>query len=435
MIEDQVVRADPNVTAALALGRYEEDPSKSLGVIDAVGSPGVALSAALGLFDRLGRNAPPEFRRALLERATSRGREIEPPGQAAIELARVADLWFHLDDAGRGTALVRETPGLAAKPGQSPFRDPVDEIAPVLALGDLPAALKLLEGREPARRREEDGTLSRIAFRIAATDPAGARRVIAMIKGPGQEAARRFLELRTAKDANVVKALADAERDPKATARLLTSEASARAGTDPGTARALLRESVARLVRLDDESEDPWGRPAVDVALARLLPLATRVDPDRASDYLWLAMSRRPPAPREPSPATSRVLRPCLELAVLAALVAPYDRPAAEVVISPVLGRLAGLVDDRSGLGQEGPALFQAAGLYDARAARKLLDTLPDDPGPPPNGRPLRSDTVQHRSKALARIALARTLALPPALRTHEAPLPYRNLWPEGIGD
>jgi hypothetical protein len=111
-----------------------------------------------------------------------------------------------------------------------------------------------------------------------------------------------------------------------------------------------------------------------------------------------------------------------LDLANLAALAGRYDRAAAEVVFAPVAARLPGLDDEHWGLGSEGPAIFRAAGAFDARAAKSLLDALPEDPTPPSPSNVIRASDNRHHSKARARIALARSLGLPPALRLR-APL------------
>ena len=101
MIENQVIAAEPNVLAALALARFEEDPRKALETLDAIDRPETASTVALSLFDWLGATAPPAFRRELLERAARRPSISEDPAQAASLLARVADRWLDLGDAAR----------------------------------------------------------------------------------------------------------------------------------------------------------------------------------------------------------------------------------------------------------------------------------------------------------------------------------------------
>jgi hypothetical protein len=109
-IEDQVYRADTGLLTALALGRFEDDPRKALEVIEASGDP----SAALGLFDRLGKTAPPDFRRALLERAEGWARRINDRDHGITTLARVADRWLDLRDAQRGARASGPGTGRAA---------------------------------------------------------------------------------------------------------------------------------------------------------------------------------------------------------------------------------------------------------------------------------------------------------------------------------
>ncbi len=65
-----------------------------------------------------------------------------------------------------------------------------------------------------------------------------------------------------------------------------------------------------------------------------------------------------------------------------------------------------------------------AAGAFDARVAKALLDALPEDPAPPV-GRPTGEPDLRHHSKAKARIVLAKILGLPPGLRLHESFGPY----------
>jgi hypothetical protein len=239
-----------------------------------------------------------------------------------------------------------------------------------------------------------------------------------------------------ATDLPAARALAAEDHDPMVEALLPAVAARARAESDPDGARALLRESVERLGKLGDGLMMEGPSPAV--ALARLLPLAARIDPDRAADDLWLALARRPPlSPLTESMAMMhQVRRQYVHLAELALLVARYDRSAAEVVFAPVADRLAGLYDERGGLSGEGPPLFRAAGAFDGRVARSLLDALPEDPAPPPVGRIVRAVDVRHHSKAHARFALARTLGLPSALRLLEPLMPQAGEdWFEELDD
>jgi hypothetical protein len=441
MIGNQVVQVNPDLVTALTISRYEEGPQKTFEFLDALKSPYLTSVAALGLFDRLGATAPPGFRCELLDRAERWSRELNASSQSASNLARIADRWFDLGDFDRGAKLAREaqsraealTQAQAGNPRGFLFPDPGDDLALALARVDLPSALKRLEG--PGKNSYQLSRLrTGIAQRIAATNLAEARRIVGLIQDDWQRSARRVACFRmAAKDLPAARALAAEDHDPMVEALLPAIAARARAESDPNGARALLRESVERLRKLGESTP---GQPSPAVALARLLPLAARIDPDRAPDDFWLALARRPPLMPLPDPAQTHLLtqvrQQYLDRAELAVLVARYDRAAAEVVFAPVAARLVSLSEERWGLGREGPALFRAAGAFDAQVARSLLDALPEDPAPPA-GQPTGVPGFRHHSKAEARLALARTLGLPPALRLRE-PFPP-DVWANWFED
>ena len=169
------------------------------------------------------------------------------------------------------------------------------------------------------------------------------------------------------------------------------------------------------------------------VSMARLLPLAVRVDPDRSSEYLWRAIAARPPraAGAVHGRRRSRSGGTYLVLAQLAALVARYDREAAETIFAPVAENAPALIDDRFDLSDEAGAILQAAAAFDPRAALAMVDALPEDPEPKQGPRPGRPPAFTPRIKEKARLAVARALALPPGARRREAlagPRPVRPL-------
>ena len=446
MIENQVVLGWPHMLTAVAVGRFEADPRTAFEIIDAISNPNAACATMLGLFDRLGATAPPEFRRELLERAGRRAREIGNPGQAADELARVADRWLDLGETDRGAKLVREALVQAEKPREPTVPDPRNNLIRALARVDLPAALKLLEDWIPPKHRRDTGGAGTgvvevgagqvpvdyaldtiragIAERIAATDPSEARRILGMIGDLRQQSPRRVACLRmAATDLPAARALAAEGHDPKLEALLPAAAAKVRAGSDPDGARVLLRESVERIGKLDDGTTD-WPSPAV--ALARLLPLAVRIDPDRAADYLWLALSRRSLLSDLPEPGhvTPDVRQHYLELAELAALTARFDRAAAEAVFAPVAARLPGIDDERDGLGNMGPQTFRAAGAFDARVAKTLLDALPEDPAAPV-GRPATGPTAATTARPKPGSSWPRSSPCPPGSASTSRSTPF----------
>jgi hypothetical protein len=272
----------------------------------------------------------------------------------------------------------------------------------------------------PQQRYALDQVRAGIARRIAATQPAEARRLVASIDESERPSAERALCVALAStDLAAARGLAAGFDDPWLEALLPGMAARALASSRPDEARSLLRESVERLAKVDDVE----GRESPALALARLMPLALRVDPDRAVDDFWLALSLRPPlsSQPEPMPVSPQVRQHYVGLAELAVLVARHDRATAEAVFAPVAARLVRMDDDDWGLGGEGPTLFQLSGAFDARIARSLLEALPEDPAPP-SSQPNGHSRFRHQSKAQARIALARALALPPNLRLSRSP-------------
>lgn len=426
MIENQIVRAEPNLLASIAIGRFEREPRGMMEFFDAIDSPYSTAYTSLTLFDRLGTTAPSAVRRALLERAGTSAQAIKEPGNAAQLLARIADRWLDLGDRERGSALVLNAQTVAkTPPPEQPGVVSVDvgaegsrdDLALALARIDLNEARKYLEGRKD-QGFQLDTVRAGIARRIAATDPAGARRLLAEIAESNRLAARRAICLAMATtDLATARVVAANGRDPMIAVILPAIAARSKVESDPGAARALLRESVERLAQVEYDEQSGWESPAV--ALARLLPLVARIDPDRAPDAFWRALSLRPPLPAESerAPVTPQVRQKFVDLANLAALVGRYDHAAAEVVFARVAARLPELDDDPWGLGSEGAAIFRAAGAFDARAAKALLNALPEDPTPPASPNVIGPAGRGHHSKAKARIALARSLGLPPALR------------------
>ena len=121
--------------------------------------------------------------------------------------------------------------------------------------------------------------------------------------------------------------------------------ASELAATDPAEARGLLDEAFARLRKVASERE--WQAPirAVSSAMAALLPLVERLEPDRLEERLWLAAACRAPLRRAAGHRTrSR------RAVILAMLVSRYDRAMAAAIIAPALERLPELLADSSGI-------------------------------------------------------------------------------------
>ena len=352
-----------------------------------------------------------DLRRDLLDRDLRRAREVRAHDQKVVLLAQVADRHFDLGDPGKATPIARE----AAAPKQPEKPDDDDgaapgvkrtevigralsvggpsgvqgELAEALARVDLAAALKLIEGQKDGYSL--DRLRSRLAVRVAATRPAEAKRLLGLIKNDSENGlARQLICIRMATtDLPTARAVSEVVRSPVLTAVLSAVAARELADSDPAKARSLLKESFDRLGRLAEPSGANYANPPV-IAMARLLPLAARIDPDRAPDYFWFTLASRPPlaAAPEQRPASPQARQAYANLAELAMLIARYDRSAAEVAFGPVAERIPGLLDEMWGLGNEGDAIFKAAAGYDARAAKVLVEALPEDPSSHPTGTP-----------------------------------------------
>ena len=444
MIENQVLKPDGPLLVHVALGLYDEHPRDAVATLDAVLPPAMAAEALLDLADRL-PDAPADVRDDLLTRALARAREVDEPARRIALTARVADRRFQAGEPEKGRPLLDEARAGFKDLAPGDGLDACVNLAGALAWVDLPAALTLTEPgmnqehlAEPADGRiriagirqvpgSNEADLAGLARRAAAHDPAGAERIFARLT---QRPARL----------NVLPDLCAgmAERDlPRALAlampgapgvAALTVAAAARSkvSADPAGARKLMAEAYDRLEPLTATMVVP------SVSMARLLPLAVRVDPDRSSEYLWRAIAARPPraAGAVHGWATLENRQHDLVLARLAALVARYDREAAETIFAPVAD--GALLNSNSDLIEEAGAILQAAAAFDPRAALALIDALPEDPEPkrgPPDFAP--------RAKEKARLAVARALTLPPGARRREAlsgPGQF-DLWPAALDD
>ena len=138
-----------------------------------------------------------------------------------------------------------------------------------------------------------------------------------------------------------------------------------------------------------------------------------------------------------PGSATPEIRRQYLVLAQLAALVARYDREAAETIFAPVAESAPVLFDDRLGLTEEAGAILEAAAAFDPRAALAIVDALPADPKPKQGPGPGSPPVFRPRVNEKARLAVARVLALPAGARRREAlRVPGQpDLWPAVLDD
>ncbi len=359
MIENQVISADDGVLPALALGLFDENPNEALAILDGMKPALSAARGLVGLFDQV-PNAPREFRRTLLDHAEARAREDQgPPEQRAITLCAIADRWFDFGAPDRGAPLVHDTQAIIAKLPKDSFLLQFGSVNATIARVDLPSALVLIERSKDDRNRATQYVQA--AARIAATQPEEAERLLGLVKDEHarERGGSAVCVHMAAADLPRARRLADKVMNPAVPALLPAIAARRLAASDPKAARVLLEESFDRLEKLArSNAGTSWTAPVV--WMARLLPTAARVDPERWSEYFWRTLAVRPRRAREPErmPVLPQTRQRYVAMAQLAMLIGRYDRAAGEAVFAPVAERVPGLDDERWGLGNEGNQIF-----------------------------------------------------------------------------
>ncbi len=441
MIENQVIVANPKLIAALVANRVEDDPQGAVTLLDDLSPPATSAQSLLDVFEMWRTAKPLEFSRDLLERARRQTDKVTDQPARLNLLIALANAWYDLGVVDQGGAIGREADALLDKK-QGPGNDfLLGKVAEVLAPVDLPTALIRLEAVTNAN--SADPVRVKIAERIAATDPAEAKRLLGQISMQYLHfTADRSVCVRMASGGHLAeaRALAESSRLDPTTQAILTAIAASH--LDPSRsdqARALLAESFDRLKRLAGSRQASAQPNQIGplVAMAQLISVAARVDPDRATDYFWETLAARHPRPfgLEQRPVTSQTLQHYLDLSALAVLIAPFDRKAAGAVFSPVADRIPSFDDETWGLHNEAQALFRTATAFDARSARTMWNALPEDPAQPKDTGPNGIRRNRPQPKTDSQLEIARSLAVPPRLRARNALLMLANPgWIDELG-
>jgi len=429
MIEDQVLKPDGPLIASVALKLYcEQDPHVAMAALGAIRPPALAAEALLELADRV-PNVPAGVLDDLLALALARAREVEAPARRVALTARVADRCFGAGQPGKARPLVDEARTVFKNLAPGAPLDIRAELANALAWVNLTEALALLE---PGKN---EVNLASIARRVAVNNPAGAERIfVRLTQRPAKlDVMADLCAGMAVKDLPRAVALATRAGAPGVAAQTVATAARNKVSADPAGAKKLLAEAYDRLEPLTGMIVVP------SVSMARLLPTAIRVDPDRSSEYLWRAIAARSPraSSMPPGSITPEIRRQYLAIAQLAALVARYDVEAARTIFAPVAENAQTLFDEPFGLTNEASATLLAAAAFDPRAALAMIDAMSDDPEPKERPQPGGPPAFTARTKEKARLVVARALALSPAVRLREAlQVPGQfNLWPSVLDD
>lgn len=312
-------------------------------------------------------------KRALLNQALLDASHAGDPSSRALWQACVADAFLDLGDADRARTLLAEAGATAATlplagGGGSARR----YIADVLSRTNLSAALALV--KDAAEEQYRDRTFGKIAYRVAAQQPAEAERVLAMIDDSfrRESSTVRVCYRMAAVDGERARRLAEGVASPYLRALSLGWTARGFAISDSRRARETLAAAFAVLRLLAEADEGRfYGPQTAAVAAAVLLPVAEAIDPRLVSEYLWRAVSYR----RSYSDYDNEDL--LAETATLALLVAQYDREIARLVLEPVVDYMRRRAVNESGICDY--AAVYAACAIDPKWAATLVQEQSSD--------------------------------------------------------
>lgn len=325
--------------------------------------------------------AAPQERQQWLDASQLHARGIVDPAQRALALARVAIELNRMRRPTEAEPLAREALAIAEPlpVGDLVRWDTTGSVAQAIAPFDLTAALELL-----GRLRHEwiyAYELGRLACEMALTDAPLAERLWNQPPRPAaqpEDLRRRDAQLAAPFCYRV------AQRDSVAAHRIaarlpsgsridaLAAVAEGLAETDQAAARRLVAEIVDRELPPAGSTDGLDSMFSDAAALARLLPLRERLDPQLGRECLWRAVALRPPRPIAQwlDDETERV-----DLHLIG-LLSRYDHQLARSLLEPYIDRLEELADASDT--DCAPLVVAAAAALDPRWAAQLLERLPD---------------------------------------------------------
>ncbi len=419
-----LARVDPKRVLALIEARGVEGVwlvdhlrhAASCGLVDStleermavVGSIQDAEWRVLGALDA--ESALPEaargLRREWVDRALGDARSIREPSRRVVALARVADRLLDLGETDRATQLLAEAQPLAeALPRNASGALPRAEFAEALARVDPAKALALTEDLvDPG---EFDRCRLKIARRLASRQPGRVVDVLDSLRDPRSliGALAGLCHALAPVDPALARQLIARARTDDTCLRpyALGMMALAVSSSDKPSATAWLREAFDRLGQVAAS-----GSPSAGIAhdpsavAAALLPVAERIDPKLVPELFWRAVSfhaNRPGAdPRSD--------------AVLALLLARYDRSVALAFFQPVADRALTSAE------MDLAPLVASAAIIDPLLAVRLVEAMPEAP-----------DLTYHHPKNQARLILAGALARGAPACWEDATARFLHLW------
>ncbi|HZW31549.1 MAG TPA: hypothetical protein VFF52_12630 [Isosphaeraceae bacterium] len=424
---DADLRKLARVILAESLARDNLDEATAL--LEASDAADVRALGYLGLCD-VRRDLPPARVRELLAQSGVNARGMKSPAYRIPFEAGIAGHWLDLGEPERARPFLEEALALGQNTGKGSktVNFNLGQVAEGLARLDLPAALKILDDLERDARKNDpcdrsyvfERFLGHIAYKLAAQVPADAERVLERI--PIKQATDRYVVAACA--AMATKDLARARR--LAETRIAREGSGSRphafglmaraiAPTDKAGAIRLLDEAYAALDQLASGGDRPSYPGLVEVA-GGLLPIVEQVEPDRLGEFLGRTLALRPARGDQTDPDDAGSAG---TTAALAMMIARYDRQLAGRLLEPELRQTA-THQAASGMDYVTWRILAALALIDPRRAVEQVEALPDDPGP---------GTDPTATKNMARIQVAKLLALHGAERWRHAYEYFLNLW------
>lgn len=413
-----VVAVDGPIRLECARALWERDRDGAIAVVDA--STGARWRAS-GLLT-VSRWLPDSERRVgleLLARALVLAQAVANAEEKVRLIGEIAERYLDLGETAKGTEVLR-----AALPAARALPDAQAGLAARRAFGEVlervaPAdAADLVRGHRVWLNRNALGERLPRAARLAGRDPARLEASLASVLDPrwlptlclamarkDPDRARRVADHR----------LGEGNQAPFARPYAIGMIAMALADTDKPRATRYLHEAFAALKPLA-AGRRRGGLDAQDAATvaAAMLPVAERIDPALVPEFFWRAVSFRGPS----RPRQDFVARP---EAVLAMLLARYDREVAMMVLDPLLHREP---DPQDRIVSD---VAQALAAIDPARAVAFVEALPEDPGVGMN--PMKFVNYN------ARLDLATFFADPPARRWERLVSRHLDLYIAGDED
>ncbi len=384
---------NPDVEASLRYRIAAEllavDPVEAESIVAAIANPRVRVLGYVWLAEAFPA-ADRDRKLKLMEQASARARAPAAAGQGIdiqsrlSELARVAGGWLELGQADKARPFILE--GLKICDALPPRERFQPNFLSTAARLELDRVLSLLRDQSSARRRH---CYAPITEALATEHPAEAERIFQLVDDSVEVDALQRKDQLTLRLCGLM-AKSDPERARRLIAGLKTPSEQAcawallafgLADRDQPAARRALAESLNLIDRLDSPRHDPPGQRFRQIAVAvnpaaSILPIVEKVAPERLEEVFWKAVALMPndDIARERGAADPRV-------AIAAVFLARYDRGVADVFLTQTMpstsSRPLGVVSNVA-------TIMRAKAAANPRGALAMLESLPAvDPNQP----------------------------------------------------